>query len=168
MSDFVNKVKKNDVEYEIQDARIPEATSEDAGKVLKVAVAGGYELGEAGGSSNYIPVYDGDILSFKTPSEIVATYGNKFINENCLYNFDDHGGLARFTVYITSIIADNDGMIAGARTDVDKTSALPYISAWLNGLPWCKTCPVLPTDASSKTYVLKAVNGTLTWVEETA
>lgn len=30
-----------------------------------------------------------------------------------------------------------------------------------------KELPVLPTDASTKTYVLKAVNGTLTWVEET-
>lgn len=28
--------------------------------------------------------------------------------------------------------------------------------------------PALPDDASTKTYVLKAVNGTLTWVEETA
>ena len=28
--------------------------------------------------------------------------------------------------------------------------------------------PALPEDASEKTYVLKAVNGVLTWVEETA
>jgi hypothetical protein len=26
--------------------------------------------------------------------------------------------------------------------------------------------PVLPNDASTKTYILKAVNGVLTWIEE--
>lgn len=51
MAEFVNKVKKNDVEYEIRDARIPEADAADAGKVLKVADAGGYELGEADGGT---------------------------------------------------------------------------------------------------------------------
>lgn len=49
MADFVNKVKKNGNEWDIQDARIPEATVEDVGKVLKVADAGGYELGEVEG-----------------------------------------------------------------------------------------------------------------------
>ena len=54
MAEFVNKVKKNDVEYEIRDARIPEADVADAGKVLKVADAGGYELGQAGGGGTQL------------------------------------------------------------------------------------------------------------------
>lgn len=33
-------------------------------------------------------------------------------------------------------------------------------------LGYASPFPTLPSDASSKTYVLKAVNGTLTWVEE--
>ena len=46
---YVNKVlDKSQVEHEIQDARIPEAAVEDAGKVLKVGEDGGFELGEGG------------------------------------------------------------------------------------------------------------------------
>ena len=38
------------------------------------------------------------------------------------------------------------------------------VMEWESGV----LAPALPNDASSKTYVLKAVNGTLTWVEEAA
>lgn len=61
MAEFVNKVVKNGSEWDIQDARIPEALSEDAGKVLKVADEGGYELGEAGGDASSVIVISGDL-----------------------------------------------------------------------------------------------------------
>lgn len=46
---FVNKVKKNEEEYDIQDARIPEVETTDADKVIKVNAEGQFELGEVEG-----------------------------------------------------------------------------------------------------------------------
>ena len=48
---YVKKVQKGTTEYDIHDTRVPEATSADEDKVLKVNASGQYELGEAGGGS---------------------------------------------------------------------------------------------------------------------
>ena len=49
---YVNKANKNGTEYDIQDARVPAPQEGDAGKVLKVSEALGFELGNAGGDTN--------------------------------------------------------------------------------------------------------------------
>ena len=51
MRNFVDTIKKGDEEYDIRDVRVPESAIADAGKVVKVAEDGSYELGEAGGGT---------------------------------------------------------------------------------------------------------------------
>ena len=50
----VNAVKQGNNTIPVVDERLPEAPSAEAGKVLKVAEAGGYELGEAGGGGTQL------------------------------------------------------------------------------------------------------------------
>lgn len=58
MSDYVNKVRKNGVEHDIQDARIPEITSQDEGKVLGITGNGIEPVEGGGGSGNSPTVYE--------------------------------------------------------------------------------------------------------------
>lgn len=46
---YVNKIQKNNVNYDIQDARIPQAAAADENKVIKVDSTGAYILGTGGG-----------------------------------------------------------------------------------------------------------------------
>jgi len=119
MAEFVNKVKKNDVEYEIRDARIPEADVADAGKVLKVADAGGYELGEAGGGGTQlylhtINIYENEesqtpfhIYWTSTSSVQLTTYGDlKSVLSNAesiVYNAFSHLTIANTQMFIANI-----------------------------------------------------------------
>ena len=52
-NDYVNKIQDGETQYDIQDARVPAPQEGDAGKVLKVSEALGFELGNAGGGSGF-------------------------------------------------------------------------------------------------------------------
>lgn len=69
--------------------------------------------------------------------------------------------------YYKNTIYDTLDCLYAEVTDVTETNVTILIKDMFN----CKLSlplPSLPDDASTKTYVLKAVNGVMTWVEETA
>ena len=51
-NNFVDKMKKGSTNYDINDARIPHPTEDDAGKTIVVNDEGGYELGQASGGGS--------------------------------------------------------------------------------------------------------------------
>lgn len=55
MAEYINKIISSNVEYEIKDTRVPDATSSDEGKAVVVDAQGGYVLStpSAGGTKLY-------------------------------------------------------------------------------------------------------------------
>lgn len=193
---------------------VPDAAATDAGKIVKVAGAGSYELAEAG-----IPV----------PTPQVADAGKAIkVNTQGIYELgnvvDDNGFIFDLTNKAEATFNDLLGLIGsdgfypialtikylyngnetwrrgllfyknnGSSKDLsfieynghsyDGTDPYKFniyrihtnnyslaIGAWFSDTYKfeCIAVPALPSDASSKTYVLKSVNGTIRWVEETA
>lgn len=164
MSEFVNKVKKDNQEYNIQDARIPEALSEDAGKVLRVADAGGWEIGETGGMSVIQFGSFGSGWSSKTVSELYEA-----VNETdgvYIVNAIQYSTIEGLLVKIKK--SDSSFYVSIITTEGDN-----YKDAGVSGSTVIDSLvqirlPQKPFDAPSETYVLKCVNGTIKWVKETA
>ena len=88
MRNFVDTIKKGDEEYDIRDVRVPESAIADAGKVVKVAEDGSYELGEAGGGTQLykhrinqgrpILIYYDNKSTAATKEDIYEAIGNSY------------------------------------------------------------------------------------------
>ena len=77
---YVKKVQKGTTEYDIHDTRVPEATSADEDKVLKVNASGQYELGEAGGGSGGGTQLYKHTIPFKYQGTTETSYWIEFIS----------------------------------------------------------------------------------------
>lgn len=61
MNKYVNTIKEYGIEYDIQDARVPQASADDSGKALVVDSEGALEFGEVSGGNDRTPIatFDG-------------------------------------------------------------------------------------------------------------
>ena len=169
----IDSVRQDKSTIPLKDARLPEAKSADAGKVLKVANGGGYELGTAGGNNLPIKVIEFSLHSGNTFQNLAEALGftvtagssgealflidGQSTGKNVYYIFKyqyQQYGMTNFSVMEYGI----GGMRKYYSQDKDA-----YITTNGQSSPFV---PALPNDASTKTYVLKAVNGTIEWVEE--
>ena len=92
MSKYVNEVKKNEDVYDIQDKRIPEASIEDADKVLKVNAEGQFELGDAGGGTqlyHHVVIKQGDIDLGDGPIPVTVKFEFDSANSNQITTLND-------------------------------------------------------------------------------
>jgi len=211
MSEFVNKVKKDNQEYNIQDARIPEVTAEDADKYLHVnAETGALEYEEVqggGGEPTYLEVdltsseeistledlieaLDWDYQSGKYEGYLSVRYYGPAPwspSEKYAYTFKGFfvmqwqgGNFQVNTLNFETMVKDSTQTYKNAIVSNSQHNAQPSetlknflsttaASVDINAfkLQNAFAYPSKPSD-TSKTYVLKCVNGTMQWVEEQA
>lgn len=160
-SEYVNSIKQGNAVISLKDSRIPDSAIADAGKVVKVADDGSYELGEAGGGLNVIQFGSfGSGWTDKTVSELYEA-----VNETdgvYIVSAIQYGAIQGLLVKITK--SDSSFLVSIITTEGDNYTGSVSGSTTINTLVRIKLPPI-PFDAASKTYVLKCVNGTLTWVE---
>lgn len=134
---------------------------------------------------------NGDFLGIKNPI-LCAPSANtsQGFNFGLLIGGEDGGSVARMSVYRlhktfkkigllsyggpritfaenTIRIQTNDNAAYSAWIEINQQGGLSFFSQ--NTIKWNdKLVPSYPADQTDKTYALKLVNGTLTWVEETA
>lgn len=151
-------------------------TYDEATKTLKVSGGGG-----SGGSSilkkdgTFVGDYEGVVANtiFLSPTEygrvkngeISIIYGECRLAANVISKykvvFDSaNNGDPYNYEYTDVIVEDNRILISDYQLIITKQDASLAIMTTTQ-----PRVPTLPTDAASKTYTLKAVNGVLTWVE---
>lgn len=154
-------------------------TYDEATKTLKVSGGGG-----SGGSSflrkngTFVDEYEGVVANRISLSpaeygrvkngEITTIYGDCRLKANVIstykVDFNNANNNDMFIYKYTDVlVGDNEIQISDYQLTITKEDAtLATLAIMTTKQP---RIPTLPTDASSKTYTLKAVNGVLTWVE---
>ena len=166
---------------------VPLATIADAGKVIKVGDDGKYELAEeSGGGGSDLPMFVLDTpidyehyANIPTIQDLIDLVGGT-VSSGTLYNiFLTQAGDGIF----------NNGLIVFAKNPASgydiwqddlqgKTRKLKHYDGTSSSMASASSSktyyfieynlPSLPTTTESKTYTLKYVNGSLTWVEDNA
>ena len=106
--------------------------------------------------AEYNRIKNGEIIiiygEFRQDVNVISNYKVVFsyINNDDMYNYE----------YTDIIVEDNRTLIHNYQLTITKEDATLAVMTTIQ-----PRIPTLPTDASSKTYTLKAINGVLTWVE---
>ena len=140
-----------------------------------------YSIPSGGGSSilrkdgTFVGEYEGVVANTISLSpaeynrikngEINIIYGDCRLKANVIskyrvvFDFDNNGDPYNYD-YTDIIVEDNRILIHNNQLTITEQDATLALMTTIQ-----PRVPTLPTDASSKTYTLKAVNGVLTWVE---
>ena len=156
----------------------------DAGKALVADGEGGTEWGIPNLDGKYVKVMDAPSSTTLTDEQIALFEKGIFVNgtfldvlnpvfypitngEGCVMYKSSHGGLViglyaiNPTTKVIDLRPESNGYI-----EIDKINGVRLGvnvgSVSIKGI----NIPDVPNDASTKTYIPKLVNGTLTWVEE--
>lgn len=188
LQDFVYKTIAGEIP--VEDKRIPEASIEDAGKVIKVGEDGKYELGEGGGSGGIeytdINLFDSqDLGHVNTMGELLNAIPDKSSGKtyNINLTYRAVGGLStsaniKFTIdfvqtWTLSCNIYSAELSVGVTPYFTTSSTLAVSSIdisqtiydfWPTSIESFILVKKMPADG--KTYILKCVNGATNWVEE--
>ena len=169
---YVDKVKKQDVTYDIQDARVPEVVEEDKGKFLHVnETTGALEFSNAGGDSVPIKVIDymsaasGTYESLATALGITIEQGSNAeqafmcTGKKDLFMFE-YSWYGPLNIKLTTYSGDY------IRLDTSNNASASLGSNYKDYQFNRNFLPTPGGEYSSRTGVLKVVNGTIQWVME--
>lgn len=186
MSDYVNKIKKGEVEYDIQDARVDTLQTEVAGKQAQLTAGDNIKIennviSASGGGSSSIEV---DLTSIENPTlqDLLDALGKQlenFVVDDLTIRHRRWGQVRTFksSLSVLNYTGQNYSFSFVQKTatanivfDKDIGSTNPQeVSLFDCIYQATATYNLLPNSFdydSEKTYILKLVNGSWTLVEE--